>query len=108
VALHNRVPPARRLPSPRPRRRALARSLARERRPIDADDARTIRLLTDETAAVLLSELPEEQRVAITAHILDDRACAEVAGTTQSSEPAVRQRVSRALQTLRRRMGGRS
>ena len=84
----------------------MLRSLAMERRPLSAEDACTIRLLADETATVLLTELPDEQRIAITARIVDDRAYTDVAGETQSSEAAVRQRVPRGLQTLRRRMGG--
>jgi RNA polymerase sigma-70 factor (ECF subfamily) len=86
----------------------VRRSLAMERRPLSADDARTIALLADDTATVLLDELPVEQRIAITARIVDGRAYADVADATRSSEASVRQRVSRGLQTLRRRMGVRA
>jgi RNA polymerase sigma-70 factor (ECF subfamily) len=84
----------------------VRRSLAMERRPLSAADTRTIRLLADDTATVLLAGLPDDQRVAVTARIVEDRAYADVADATQSSEAAVRQRVSRGLLTLRRRMGG--
>lgn len=51
-----------------------------------------------------LAELPDEQRVAVRARVLDERDYAEIAAQTGSSEAAVRQRVSRGLATLRRRM----
>jgi RNA polymerase sigma factor (sigma-70 family) len=84
----------------------VRRSLAMERRAIGAEDANTIRLLADDAASVLLADLPDEQRIAVAARVVDDRGYAELAGETHSSEAAVRQRVSRGLQTLRRRMGG--
>ncbi|MEA2382944.1 MAG: hypothetical protein QOH72_2915 [Solirubrobacteraceae bacterium] len=85
----------------------VRRSLAMERRPISDEDAVAIRLLADETATVLLGDLPPEQRAAITARVVDDRDYTELAAALQRSEAAVRQRVSRGLQTLRRRIGGR-
>jgi RNA polymerase sigma-70 factor (ECF subfamily) len=85
----------------------VRRSLAMERRPIGDDDALTIRLLANDTVSVLLTDLPEEQRTAITARILEERDYAELAAELQSSEAAVRQRVSRGLQALRRRIGAR-
>jgi DNA-directed RNA polymerase specialized sigma24 family protein len=78
-----------------------------ERRPLEADDARMIMLLADDTASVLVSELPADQRAAIAAHVVDARPYTELAGELQLSEAAVRQRVSRGLATLRRRMGAR-
>jgi RNA polymerase sigma factor (sigma-70 family) len=82
------------------------RSLAMERRELTADDARMIRLLADDTATTLLADLPDEQRIAVTARIIDDRPYAEVAVEARSSEAAVRQRVSRGLHALRRRLPG--
>ena len=84
----------------------VRRSLEMERRAIGDDDARMIRLLADDAATVLVTDLPDEQRSAITARIVEDRPYSEVAAATHSSEAAVRQRVSRGLQTLRQRMGG--
>jgi RNA polymerase sigma factor (sigma-70 family) len=85
----------------------LRRSLQMERRPIGADDARMIWMLADDGAGELVSELPSEQREAIAAHVIGERGYPELAGELQISEAAVRQRVSRGLGTLRRRMGGR-
>src|ERR671932_69074 len=84
----------------------MRRSLAIERRPVSADDAHMIRLLADDTASVLLAELPADQRDAIAGYVVGDRGYADLAGELGTSEAAVRQRVSRGLATLRRRMGG--
>ena len=69
-------------------------------------DARMIRMLADDTATTLLAGLPDEQRAAITAHVVEDRGYGEVAVELHLTEAAVRQRVSRGLKALRRRMGG--
>ena len=84
----------------------LRRSLAMERRPVGDDDARMIRMLADDTATTLLAGLRDEQRAAITAHVVEDRGYGEVAVELHLTEAAVRQRVSRGLKALRRRMGG--
>jgi RNA polymerase sigma factor (sigma-70 family) len=84
----------------------VRRSLAMERRPLASEDARVIRLLADETASTLLDDLPDEQRDAIVAHVVGDRGYGEVAVDLQLTEAAVRQRVSRGLNALRRRLGG--
>ena len=84
----------------------VLRSLRIEPRALSGEDVRTIRMLADDTATVLLHELPEEQRAAVTAHVVEDRAYAELAGELHMSEAVVRKRVSRGLATLRRRMGG--
>jgi RNA polymerase sigma factor (sigma-70 family) len=84
----------------------MRRALAMERRPVSAEDAQMIRLLADDRASVVLAELPSEQRAAIAAHVIEDRGYPELAGELQTSEAAVRQRVSRGLATLRRRIGG--
>jgi RNA polymerase sigma-70 factor, ECF subfamily len=57
-------------------------------------------------AALALSDLPEAQRQAIQAHVLDDRDYEEIACELRCSEAVVRQRVSRGLRTLRTRMAG--
>lgn len=84
----------------------VRRSLAMERRPMSAEDAHTIRLLADDTATTLLSGLVAEQRDAVAAHVVEGRGYAELAGELGTSEAAVRQRVSRGLAALRRRIGG--
>ena len=73
----------------------LRRSLAMERRPVG-----------DDTATTLLAGLPGDQRDAIAAHVVGDRGYGEVAVELHLTEAAVRQRVSRGLRTLRRRIGG--
>ncbi|HKE79557.1 MAG TPA: sigma-70 region 4 domain-containing protein, partial [Solirubrobacteraceae bacterium] len=82
------------------------RSLAMERRPLTAEDAHMIRMLADDSASVLLAALPADQRHAIAGHVVEDRGYPELAGELGTSEAAVRQRVSRGLATLRRRIGG--
>jgi RNA polymerase sigma factor (sigma-70 family) len=86
--------------------RRAQRILAMERRPLSAEDAGIIRLLADDTATILLADLPADQRVAVTAHVVEERGYREIAGGLQTSEAAVRQRVSRGLAALRRRIGG--
>jgi len=61
------------------------------------------RLATDLDA--LLQELPEEQREALQARIVDERDYRELAAEWSCSEAVVRQRVSRGLTALRRRLG---
>ena len=48
----------------------VRRSLHMERRALSAEDARTIMLLADDTAGILLAGLPDEQRDAITSRHL--------------------------------------
>jgi RNA polymerase sigma factor (sigma-70 family) len=75
---------------------------------IDDHASATIsRLSESETeAALALSQLPPEQRIAIGARIIEDRDYAEIAGELRCSEAVVRQRVSRGLRTLRTRLAG--
>ena len=65
-----------------------------------------IRWLGDEEAAQMVEELPEAQRDAIRAHVLEDREYADIASSQQLSEATVRKRVSRGLKVLRERAGG--
>ena len=53
----------------------------------------------------IVDELPSEQRHAVTARVLAEREYADIAGELQLSEAGVRQRVSRGLAALRRRLG---
>ena len=63
----------------------------------------------DATAAILhegLAALPEEQREAVLARVLDEREYAEIATAARTSESVVRKRVSRGLAGLRSRLEG--
>ena len=88
--------------------RKLQRALSMERPRLSDEDAEMIRLLADDAALSLLAELPPDQRDAVTAHVIDDQDYTVLAVAAGTSEAAVRQRVSRGLGTLRRRMGGRA
>ena len=83
----------------------MRRSLAMERRPVSDADAEMIRLLGDDAAQSVLSELPREQRRLVAAHVIDERPYGELAGELHTSEAALRQRMSRGLATLRRGLG---
>jgi RNA polymerase sigma-70 factor (ECF subfamily) len=85
-------------------RRALAMRTPR----LSEEDAAMIRLLGEDAAGTLLAVLPADQREAVAAHVIDDRGYAELADELHTTEAAVRQRVSRGLATLRRRLGGMS
>jgi len=73
---------------------------------VTAEDADVIRLLGDDAAGTLLADLPDEQRRAVSGHVVDGRSYAELAREDAVSEAAVRQRVSRGLASLRRKAGG--
>jgi RNA polymerase sigma factor (sigma-70 family) len=94
------------------RRRGYAEDRARrrmrmERIELTEDDVREFEYLAGEVTAVdLLEELPREQRLALRARLVDERAYPEIAGAEGVSEAAIRQRVSRGLAGLRRRMRG--
>ena len=83
----------------------MRRSLEMERRPVTEADAEMIRLLGDDAARSVLSELPPEQRRLVAAHVIDERPYGELAGELHTSEAAIRQRMSRGLATLRRGLG---
>ena len=88
--------------------RRMRRSLALERPRLTDNDVATIELLAKDSVGALLAELPADQRDAVAAHVVDDRTYEDLAGSFQTSEAVVRQRVSRGLAALRRRGGGRS
>ncbi len=83
----------------------MRRALAIEPRPVSADDAHLIALLADDATSALLAELSADQRDAVAAHVLEGRGYREIATEWHTSEAVVRQRVSRGLSTLRRRIG---
>jgi RNA polymerase sigma-70 factor (ECF subfamily) len=94
------------------RRRGYAEDRARrrlgmERIEVSADDVRELARLGGEVSVVaILEDLPGEQREALRARLLDERDYGEIAGAQGVSEAAVRQRVSRGLAGLRRRIEG--
>jgi RNA polymerase sigma factor (sigma-70 family) len=94
------------------RRRGYAEDRARrrlgmERIQVSTDDVRELERLGQDVSVVgILEELPAEQREALRARLLEEREYREIAGAQGVSEAAVRQRVSRALAGLRRRMEG--
>jgi RNA polymerase sigma factor (sigma-70 family) len=59
----------------------------------------------DERALTLLARLPDDQRNALKARVLDERGYDEIASELQCSESVVRKRVSRGLAALRTRLG---
>ena len=75
-----------------------------ERRPLGEEDTALIRALGEEVALESWKELPADQRTAIQARVLDERAYPEIASELGTSETAVRMRVSRGLASLRERL----
>lgn len=76
---------------------------------VDDHAARTIARLSQESgeeAARALAALPEEQRRAIEARVMQGLDYGEIAGELRCSQAVVRQRVSRGLSTLRARLAG--
>jgi len=86
--------------------RALRR-LGVERPELGEDDERLLELMAEEISMQWLAGLPEDERQAVQDHVIDGRAYAEIAAAAVISEPAARMRVSRGLERLRARMGGR-
>lgn len=68
------------------------------------DDLARIEELTGLDAMSALADLPEEQREAVSARILDGDGYDEIAAALDCSESVVRQRVSRGLRMLRTRL----
>ena len=85
----------------------MRRRLGMERVPVDAEDVEMISLLGRDAAWQLIDELPPDQREAVRAHVLEDRAYGEIALAAETSEAVVRKRVSRGLGALREKMGAR-
>jgi RNA polymerase sigma factor (sigma-70 family) len=75
---------------------------------VDDHAARTIARLSEggEEVAQALAALPEEQRRAIEARVMEGLDYGEIAGKLRCSQAVVRQRVSRGLSTLRARLAG--
>jgi RNA polymerase sigma-70 factor (ECF subfamily) len=73
----------------------------------DADIARVDALADDHTVSLMVERLAPDQRDAVVAHVVQERSYEDIAGELGTSEAVVRKRVSRGLQTVRQRMGGR-
>jgi RNA polymerase sigma-70 factor (ECF subfamily) len=80
------------------------RRLGMERRPIGAEDAALIRLLGDDVTVRELAQLPQDQRTAVEARVLEERSYSDIAQELGTSETVVRMRVSRGLASLRARI----
>jgi RNA polymerase sigma-70 factor (ECF subfamily) len=85
------------------RRRLGLEALVLEERQLEAIDA-LLERDGDRIVAEWLAELPSEHAEALRARVLDERPYAEIAGALRCSEAVVRQRVSRGLGRLRRRI----
>jgi RNA polymerase sigma-70 factor (ECF subfamily) len=88
----------------RSRERGVIEDRARRRLglPVLALDDDAIEAIEASAAAEsLLAALPEDQRIAVDAHVVQERSYAEIAATLRCSESVVRKRVSRGLAALR-------
>ncbi len=70
------------------------------------DDAALARIeeLDHRPAADALSDLPDDQEIAVRGRVVEEQSYAELAARLRCSESVVRQRVSRGLKTLRERL----
>jgi RNA polymerase sigma factor (sigma-70 family) len=80
------------------------RALAMEPIVLDDDDVATLDLLTETPALEAIEELPDDHRAAVIARHVDGESYADIAERLACSQSVVRQRVSRGLRTLRRRL----
>lgn len=92
-------------------RRGRVEAAARERLGfprlvLDDDALEVISRLGSDKATLALAQLPDEQREAIQARVLEERDYPGIADELQCSEAVVRQRVSRGLRALRTRLAG--
>ena len=92
------------------RRRGYAEDRARRRlgmervEPTDADLRWIESLADDMEVTAFVDELPDDQRQAVTARVVDEREYEEIAAELQISTAGVRKRVSRGLAVLRGRV----
>jgi RNA polymerase sigma factor (sigma-70 family) len=92
------------------RRKGYAEDRARRRlgmervEPSDADLRHIEALSADVAVASLVEELPDDQREAVTARVLQEREYDEIASELRISEAGARKRVSRGLAALRGRV----
>jgi RNA polymerase sigma factor (sigma-70 family) len=83
------------------------RRLGMERLELTDEDIVRIESAAGPQATVLVEVLVSDQREAVKAHVVDERAYADIADDLHTSEAVVRKRVSRGLTTLRNRIGSR-
>ena len=88
--------------------RRVRRELAIERPPLRSEDVELIPPSGRRRRRCAAGRAAKDQREAVAAHVVEDRGYAELAESLHISEAVVRQRVSRGLAGLRRRIGGRS
>jgi RNA polymerase sigma factor (sigma-70 family) len=90
------------------RRRGRVEARARRRlgmEPLVLTDEAIERIAAlDHTPLALVDELPDDQREAVRARVIDERDYPEIAKDLRCSEAVVRKRVSRGLGTVRARM----
>ena len=71
----------------------------------DADLERVDELVSlDDRLQALVQQLPDDQRRALVARVIDERSYEEIAAELECSASVVRQRVSRGLRTLRSKL----
>ena len=68
------------------------------------DDLAYVTSIAPGSLDLVLAELPEDQRRAVQAHVVDELGYGEIAQVTGVSEQTVRKRVSRGLAALRRQL----
>lgn len=74
---------------------------------VDDETLERVEALLDQGPMLaLVDDLPHDQREALVARVIDERDYGEIARELECSEAVVRQRVSRALRTLRKETGG--
>jgi RNA polymerase sigma-70 factor (ECF subfamily) len=86
------------------------RTLGFEALALEDDDLVAIEALADSAggpAGELFAQLPEEERRAVRARVIEERPYGEIAAELGCSEMVVRKRVSRGLARLRERIGER-
>ncbi len=94
-------------------RRGAVEDRARRRlgmAPLDLTDAAIERIQalgTDTALAEALAALPEDQRAAVRARVIDERGYDEIALASHTSESVIRKRVSRGLAGMRAKLGER-
>jgi RNA polymerase sigma-70 factor (ECF subfamily) len=85
--------------------RSARRRLRVARPELDDDELeRVLAAASPPEAAAALGELPDDQRAAVHARVVEERDYAEIAARDGTTEAAARQRVSRGLGALRRRL----
>ncbi len=85
---------------------AVRRALGMAPIVLDDEAIERIEALTGGAALELLEDLPDEQRSAVRARIVDDRSYPEIAAELHCSQSVVRKRVSRGVRAIRAKMEG--